>query len=110
MSSPGALDLTLKNKSALRQAYMPFVRNGGVFVRTNRSYELGEDVSVTIRLFEADEPVAVSGKIVWVTPTRAQGKRAAGVGVQFNAQESFRARLEELLGSISGGDEPTHTL
>ena len=110
MSSSGALELRLEDKSALRQAYMPFVRNGGVFVRTHDPFELGDDVSVTIRLFDADGPVAVKGKVVWVTPARAQGKRAAGVGVQFGAQESCRAHFEALLVGISGGDEPTYTL
>ena len=110
MRSSGALELTLENKSALRQAYMPFIRNGGVFVRTNRPYELGDRVSVTMSLFDADGPVAVKGRVVWVTPTRAQGRRAAGVGVQFDAHEACRARFEELLGGISGGDQPTHTL
>lgn len=110
MSSSGALELTLGDKNALRQAYMPFLHNGGVFVRTKGPFELGDEVSVTIRLFDADRPVAVKGKVVWVTPNRAQGKRAAGVGVQFDAQETCRAHFEGLLGGISGGDEPTHTL
>lgn len=110
MSSSGALELTLADKNALRQAYMPFLRHGGVFVRTNGPFELGDEVSVTVRLFDADGPVAVKGKVVWVTPSRAQGKRAEGVGVQFDANETCRARLERLLGGISGGDEPTHTL
>ena len=110
MNSSGALELTLEDKNALRQAYMPFLRNGGVFVRTNGPFELGDEVSVTIRLFDADVPISVNGKIAWVTPNRAQGRRAAGVGVQFEAQEPCTAHFEELLGGISGGDEPTHTL
>ena len=110
MSLPGVLELILEDKSALRQAYMPFIRNGGVFVRTNRRYELGDDVSVTIRSFDANAPVEIKGTVIWMTPTRAQGKRAAGVGVQFHAQETYRAHLERLLGGIMGGDEPTHTL
>lgn len=110
MSSSRALELTLEDKSALRQAYMPYLRNGGVFICTNGPFELGDEVSVAIRLFDAHGPVAVKGKVVWVTPNRAQGKRVAGVGVQFDAQDTCRARLEGLLGGISGGDEPTHTL
>ena len=110
MSSPGALELTLEDKSALRRAYMPFIRNGGVFVRTDRPYKLGDDVTVTIRLFDASGPVGIEGTVVWVTPTRAQGKREAGVGVQFGADETYRAHIEGLLGGISGGDAPTHTL
>lgn len=110
MSSTTALALTIDNRSALRRAYMPFVRSGGVFVPTNHRYEIGDDVSVALTLFDTDEPFAVNGSVVWVTPNRAQGKRVAGVGVQFNAQEGLRARLEGLLAGISGGDEPTHTL
>ncbi len=110
MNSRGPLELTIESKSGLCRSYMPFVRNGGVFVPTNRRYELGHDVTVTLSLFDASEPAAVKGTVVWVTPNRAQDKRAAGVGVQFNAQEGLRAHLEGLLAGISGGDEPTHTL
>ena len=110
MSSPDALELKLENKNALRRAYMPFIRNGGVFVTTDHLYELGDYVTVTIRLFDASGPVGIKGRVVWVTPVRAQGKRAAGVGVQFAANESHRAHIEGLLGGISGGDAPTHTL
>ena len=52
----------------------------------------------------------MAGTVVWVTPNRAQGKRAAGIGVQFNVSERHRARIEGLIAGISGADEPTHTL
>jgi len=109
MGSAGALELALEDKSALRRAYMPFIRNGGVFVRTDRPCELGDDVTVAIRLLDACGPVVIEGTVVWVTPTGAQGKRAAGVGVQFGADEPYRAHIEGLLDGISGGDEPSHT-
>ena len=34
-SKPGLLTLTIKDKSALYLAYMPFVKNGGLFIPTN---------------------------------------------------------------------------
>lgn len=110
MSSSGELKLTLADKRALRQSYMPFVRGGGVFVPTERPFELGDEVAVAIRLYDADGPIAVRGKVVWITPARAQGRRMAGVGVRFETDETCRARIEGLLGGIAGGDEPTHTL
>ena len=110
MNKPEPLEVTFESRSALCRAYMAFVRNGGVFVPTNRHCELGDDVNVTVTLYDSSGPVAVNGSVVWVTPNRAQGKRIAGVGVQFNAGDGIRARLEGLLAGISGGDEPTHTL
>ena len=84
MTVSGQLTLTIPGERALYRAYMPFIRNGGLFVRTDRSYELGDDVSIELNLMGAAEPVPVSGKVIWITPRRAQGKRPAGIGVQFN--------------------------
>ena len=44
MSKPGLLTLTIKDKSALYLAYMPFIKNGGLFIPTNSSYKLGDEV------------------------------------------------------------------
>ena len=43
-SKPGLLTLTIKDKSALYLAYMPFVKNGGLFIPTNSNYRLGDEV------------------------------------------------------------------
>ena len=40
----GILSLTIKDKSALYAAYMPFVKNGGLFIPTNKAYNLGDEV------------------------------------------------------------------
>jgi type IV pilus assembly protein PilZ len=37
----GILTISIKDKSALYAAYMPFVINGGLFIPTNRDYEMG---------------------------------------------------------------------
>jgi type IV pilus assembly protein PilZ len=36
----GILTISIKDKSALYAAYMPFVINGGLFIPTNRDYEI----------------------------------------------------------------------
>ncbi len=111
MNAPERLELELKDTQSLRRAFMPFVRNGGVFVPTDRQYALGEEVTVSIRMFDTPEPMVVEGAVIWVTPFRAQGRRTAGVGVQFGPDEHFRSLVDERLGnSASSADEPTHTL
>ena len=112
MNSTRLLTLTIEDQSALYQAYMPFVRNGGLFVPVGRRYELGDEVSVALNLMGVEEPTPVTGKVIWVTPKRAQGKRAAGIGVQFSDQDQgkHRQRIERHLAGLLGGEEPTHTL
>ncbi len=108
----GILSLTIKDKSALYAAYMPFVENGGLFIPTNREYELGEEVFMLINLIDETERLPVAGKIIWITPNGAEGYRATGVGVQFSDQDGGIARnkIENYLAGAIESDRPTHTM
>jgi len=88
----GILSLTIKDKSALYAAYMPFIKNGGLFIPTNKGYEVGDEVFMLLTLMEEPEKIPVAGSIVWITPKGAQGNRAAGIGVQFSDQDGGVAR------------------
>ena len=74
MSKPGLLTLTIKDKSALYLAYMPFVVNGGLFIPTNSSYRLGDEVFMLLNLMGEEEKIPVAGTVIWMTPKGAQGK------------------------------------
>ena len=80
----GILSLAIKDKAVLYAAYMPFIRNGGLFIPTKKEYELGDEVFMLLNLMDEAEKIPVAGKVVWMTPKGAQGNRAAGIGVQFN--------------------------
>ncbi|GMR08554.1 MAG: PilZ domain-containing protein [Gammaproteobacteria bacterium] len=108
----GILSLTIKDKSALYAAYMPFVKNGGLFIPTNKAYKLGDEVFMLLMLMEETEKIPVAGKIVWITPKGAQGNRAAGVGVQFSDLDGGAARnkIETYLAAALKSDRTTHTM
>ena len=111
MSKPGLLTLTIKDKSALYMAYMPFVRNGGLFIPTNSNYRLGDEVFMLLNLMDEPEKIPVAGKVVWITPKGAQGNRAAGIGVQFSDSDgTARSKIETYLAGSLKSDRPTHTL
>jgi type IV pilus assembly protein PilZ len=38
---PSVLSLNINSKSALYAAYMPLLRNGGIFIPTTRNYAIG---------------------------------------------------------------------
>lgn len=108
----GILSLTIKDKSALYAAYMPFVKGGGLFIPTKKSYQIGEEVFMLLTLMEETEKIPVAGKIIWVTPVGAQGNRAAGIGVQFSDQDEGAARnkIEGFLAGALDSERPTHTM
>lgn len=108
----GILSVTIRDKSALYAAYMPYVRNGGLFVATHRSYQLGDEVILILSLMDESERVTVAGKVVWVTPKAAEGYRTPGVGVQFGDTDggATRSRIENYLAGIVEADRPTFTM
>ena len=61
LNKPGLLTLTIKDKSALYLAYMPFVRNGGLFIPTNSNYRLGDEVFMLLNLMGEDEKLRWPG-------------------------------------------------
>jgi len=111
-SKPGLLTLTIKDKSALYQAYMPFVKNGALFVPTTTPYRLGDEVFMLLCLLSEAEKIPVAGRVIWVTPRAAVGRRPAGIGVQFNEQDGglTQKKIESYLAGALSGDKPTHTL
>ena len=110
-SKQGILSLTIKDRAVLYAAYMPFVRNGGLFVPTNKRYELGEEVFILLALMDEPEKIPINGKVVWITPKGAQGTRQAVVGVQFSeANFAAATKIEDHLGTGLVSDRPTHTM
>ncbi|MDV3240696.1 MAG: PilZ domain-containing protein [Methylocaldum sp.] len=108
----GILSLTIRDKNVLYSAYMPFVKNGGLFIPTNRSYSMGEEVFMLLNLMDEPERIPVAGKIIWITPNGAEGSRAAGIGVQFSDEDggATRARIENYLAGSLESQRPTHTM
>lgn len=109
---PGILSLTIRDRTVLYAAYMPFIKNGGLFIPTNKSYKLGDEVFLLLNLMEETEKLPAAGKVVWVSPKGAQGNRAAGIGVQFSEEEgsTVRNKIETYLAGMLQSDRPTHTM
>ncbi|SJM90608.1 PilZ domain-containing protein [Crenothrix polyspora] len=108
----GILSLAIKDKSALYAAYMPFVVHGGLFIPTNRDYDMGQEVFMLLNLMEETERLPIAGKIIWKTPVGSGSYRACGVGVQFSDQDGGLARnkIETYLAGALAADRSTHTM
>lgn len=106
------LNFEIQDKNQLYLAFMPFVTNGGLFINTNKRYQLGDEVFLLLRLMDETDQLPVAGKVVWVTPAGAEGNRVVGIGIQFSDQDMgvTRRKIEDYLGELLSADRPTHTM
>jgi type IV pilus assembly protein PilZ len=106
------LRIVIKDKSSLYKAYMPFVKNGGIFLPVQREFSLGEEVFVLLSIQETGENLPVSGRVVWITPRGAQANRSTGAGIQFSDMDNgeTRSKIEKLLAGALSSDRATHTM
>ena len=113
MPRPSVLSLNINSKSALYAAFMPTLRNGGIFIPTTRPYNLGDEVFMLLALMDDPIKLPIAGTVVWITPPGAQHSKAQGIGVHFKNDESgieARRKIEGLLGGVMQSTRPTHTL
>lgn len=108
----GILSLTIRDKSALYAAYMPFIKNGGLFIPTEKPYKLGDEVFMLLTLMDSEGKLPIAGKVVWITPKGAQGNKATGIGVQFSELDkgATKSKIETQLAGALESERPTHTM
>lgn len=106
------LAVVLPDKASIYAAFMPFVKNGGLFVRTDKDFTIGDEVTLLLKLMDLTEKFTVTGKVVWITPKGAQGGLRAGIGVQFSddTDQDVRNKIETFLAGSSQSDRRTDTM
>ncbi len=106
------ISIAIKDKQALYMSYMPFVNGGGLFVPTKKDYKFGDEVFLLVKIIDEIEPIQVSGKVIWISPTGALGNKPRGVGIQFLGNEAANnvRIIESKLGASMSLARPTHTM
>lgn len=99
MTENKVLNCAINDSLELNLAFMPFIRDGGLFIGTMEQFDLGDHVKINLTLPGKKEVLEIEGKVVWITPQNALHHVLPGVGVQFigkNAQ-TVRAQVEASL-------------
>lgn len=107
------LSLNINSKSALYAAYIPILKNGGIFIPTTHPYKIGDEVNMFLTLMHSPDRLPIAGTVVWITPADAQNSKTQGIGVHFRNDESgleAKRKIEGLLGGVMQSTRPTHTL
>lgn len=110
---PFVLSLSIKDKAALHASYLPFLKNGGLFVPSNRETRIGDEIFLVLDLMDEPERKTIAGTVAWITPAGANQGKMQGIGVHFpddEVSEHLRAVIEKTLGSDLHNGKATHTL
>jgi type IV pilus assembly protein PilZ len=114
MAAPrqGVISLAIKDKVMLHSSYMPFVKGGGIFIPTEKSFEPGDEVFMLLTLLEEPERFAITGKVVWINYRTTPGGKQMGVGIQFGGADGARLqkKIEAMLAGYTRVDQPTNTM
>jgi type IV pilus assembly protein PilZ len=108
---PRVLSVSIKDVRSLAAAFMPFLKQKGLFVPTEIDFTMGDEVFLVLKLLESEQ-FAIGGTVAWITPSGAQSSRTRGIGVQFKGpdREKLSERIEDLIKGDALRHGPTHTL
>ncbi len=106
------IPVNIPNEQTLYLSYLPFLKDGGLFIPTEKSYKLGEEVFVILTLLKDSTKYPLPCKVVWINPKGAQGGRPAGIGVLFGGQNkaAVRDKIEQALANKLKSDKRTYTM
>jgi len=110
---PGVFTLVIRSKAALYAAWIPLLKGGGIFLPSNRSHELGEEVLILLSLLDDPNKIPLQGSVAWINPAHGTGNRPQGIGVQLSDSEAareLRKKVEGLLAGALQSSRPTHTI
>lgn len=105
------INIEFQSEHDLYVSYMPFLNEGGLFIRTAEPYDLGSEVELNVLLPDFLDPSIIKGEICWVTPTGAQNGTPAGIGVSFiDDPDKMRHQIEQAIARQLSSPEPTLTM
>jgi type IV pilus assembly protein PilZ len=92
-------------------SYMPFIKEGGLFVRTTNEIEIGTEVLLSVTLPDSLEASEIKGIVTWHTPIAVQSGTPPGVGVSFTDDpDKIRYQIEKTIARLLSSSEPTLTM
>lgn len=102
----GTLAVHIADNDTLYAAYMPFLKNGGIFVNLPKEfgsideYTMGKEIVFIITLPNM-ENVFVTGKVVWINHEDVYNGFKRGIGAQFvnDLEDQARTVIERILSS-----------
>ncbi|MDQ2995380.1 MAG: PilZ domain-containing protein [Pseudomonadota bacterium] len=77
------LRIAIRSTDQLKNAYIPFLKKGGLIIPSDPNHEIGSKIPLKVELMDYPHPFNIIGKIVWLTPETIQLPKLNGTGVEF---------------------------
>ena len=104
------ITVNFTDKLELYRNYMPFLKNGGLFILTSTNYEMGDSVFIRLKLPEQEDLIPILCQIAWISPPSSTTKNS-GVGLHFTkTNEPARDIIEKTLADILSSQKTTNTM
>ncbi len=107
--------LNIADKLSLYIAYMPYIKNGGLFIATTiddqSKYFIGQLVEIDFTL-STSPTITFIGSVVWICPITATS-RVSGLGIELPEDEGskkLKQSIENALGQALNSSRATHIL
>ncbi|MCP2040207.1 type IV pilus assembly protein PilZ [Neisseria sp. HSC-16F19] len=111
---PGKMiNLTIPDKPELYRSYLSFLQHGGLFVPSNDSFTMGDEVLLIANLPGFQEPKYLRTKVAWINHAATTSGQPQGVGLAFGDDQvaiEVKEAVEDLLPGLKLSDRPTYTL
>jgi type IV pilus assembly protein PilZ len=92
------LDVRISDCTSLSKCWIPFLRNGGIFIPTQRDLPLGSYVFVLLKLFEENRVWPLYCQVAMINEPGLDGGRLPGIGLQFlSVDQDLLDRIKSVL-------------
>lgn len=96
--------LTIHTKQELVKSYIKQFKNGGIFVKGNFDYSIGDDIFLILTINELNHKIAVNGTVCWKSPPTSISS-PSGVGIQFNNDKVGASAKDQIEIHLGGAVE-----
>ena len=91
---PGKMvQVALADRTSIYNSYMSFLTHGGVFIASDDTFAIGDEVLLVLEVGEAADRFPLKTTVCWINPVRGSTTRPRGVGLAFdNGDTAKQAR------------------
>lgn len=100
---PGKMvKLALTDRTSLYNSYMSFLTNGGIFIATDDTFAIGDEVLLLLEIGEASDRFPLKTTVCWINPLRGSSTRPRGVGLAFDNSDAAKQASHLIENSLAG--------